>query len=278
MPDLIERGHIYIAQPPLYKIKIGREERYLKDDYERDQFMLKQALVDASLVPGGDGAPIQGEALAQLAKSYLVAEAVINRLARLIDADVLRAMLRGVRIDLANGDAARESADRLTALFPDGGLRVVARYDEKRERHRLVAERVRHGNVRMSVIDEDFVVSGDYRQIQETAKLLEGLIGAGAYVRRGDHQQPVTDFGQAMHWLLREVERTASVQRYKGLGEMNPEQLWETTMDPASRRLLKVQIEDAIAADEIFTKLMGDEVEPRREFIERNALIARLDV
>jgi DNA gyrase subunit B len=132
--------------------------------------------------------------------------------------------------------------------------------------------------VRTSVIDEDFVLSGDFRQLVAAAQLVEGLIGPGAYVQRGEHQTEVADFGQAVHWLRAEVERNATVQRYKGLGEMNPDQLWETTMDPGSRRLLKVQIEDAIAADEIFIKLMGDEVEPRRDFIEQNALVARLDV
>jgi DNA gyrase subunit B len=140
-------------------------------------------------------------------------------------------------------------------------------------------ERTRHGNVRMSTIDSEFVHSGDYDQIRSTADMLRGLVGEGASVQRGDKRQPVRDFGEAMKWLLGEVERSMSLQRYKGLGEMNPGQLWETTMDPGTRRLLKVQIEDSIAADEIFTKLMGDEVEPRRAFIESNALgVRNLDV
>ena len=140
-------------------------------------------------------------------------------------------------------------------------------------------ERTRHGNVRMSTIDTEFVHSGDYAQIQRTADMLRGLIGPGASVQRGDKRQPVADFAEAMKWLLGEVEKAMTLQRYKGLGEMNPSQLWETTMDPATRRLLRVQIEDGIAADEIFTKLMGDEVEPRRAFIESNALgVRNLDV
>ena len=155
---------------------------------------------------------------------------------------------------------------------------VSTRFDEKQERHRLVIERNVHGNTRTCVIDDDFVLSGDYHQILQTSQLLEGLIGPGAFIIRGDKQQAVKDFSELMDWLLAEVERTAALQRYKGWGEMNPEQLWETTMDPTTRRLLKVQIEDGIAADEIFAKLMGDEVEPRREFIENNALIARLDI
>jgi len=278
MPELIERGHIYIAQPPLYKVKVGKEERYLKDDHERDQFMLKQALVGATLHPREGAVPLEGDALAQLARSYLLAEAVINRLARLIDAEALHAILRGAKINLADAGNASASAAALVSMLEQDGMKVYARYDEKHERHQIIIERNRHGNVRISLIDEDFLVSGDYKQIVEAAQFVEGLIGTGAYVRRGEHQHAVTDFGSAVHWLRAEVERNASIQRYKGLGEMNPGQLWETTMDPASRRLLKVQIEDAIAADEIFTKLMGDDVEPRRDFIEQNALVARLDV
>ena len=278
MPELIERGHIYIAQPPLYKVKIGKDERYLKDDHERDQHLLRHALVGASLIPRSGGTPIEGEPLAQLAGSYRLAEAVIQRLSRIYDSNALHAIMNGLSIDLSTGDSARASAEKLTARLPAGSARVYARYEEKLERHQLVIERKHHGNTRVSLIDEDFLISGDYAQIAATSKLLDGLLGPGAEMRRGDHMQPVASFQQAMVWLLREVERNATTQRYKGLGEMNPSQLWETTMDPMARRLLRVQIDDGIAADEIFTKLMGDEVEPRREFIERNALIARLDV
>ncbi len=284
MRELVEHGHIYIAQPPLYKVKLGKSERYLKDDHERDQFMLAQALVGAALVPSRGAAPVRGEALEQLARSYLLAEAVIDRLSRIIDSEALRALTRGVKIDLSSPQAAGASALKLKEAMPpgkangNGGVNVRARYDEKNERHQILIERNHHGNIRSSVLDEDFFVSGDYRQIESTAKMLEGLIGPGAVASRDEKEQPVTDFAQAIRWLLGEVERGATVQRYKGLGEMNPEQLWETTMDPASRRLLKVQIEDGIAADEIFTKLMGDDVDPRRVFIEQNALVARLDV
>jgi DNA gyrase subunit B len=278
MPELLERGHIYIAQPPLYKVKIGKDERYLRDDYERDQHMLKQALVGAALHPREGAEPLQGDPLAQLAGTYLVAAAVIDRLSRLLDPGALRAILYGVQIDVSNADTARASAERLAKYFEGDEARVYQRYDERQERHQIVIERSRHGNARTTVLDEDFVFSGDYKQLRETAQLIEGLIGPGAYVQRGEHQQAVGDFGEAVNWLQREVERNAAVQRYKGLGEMNPDQLWETTMDPAVRRLLRVQIEDGIAADEIFTKLMGEEVEPRREFIEKNALVARLDV
>ncbi|MSQ71926.1 MAG: DNA topoisomerase (ATP-hydrolyzing) subunit B [Betaproteobacteria bacterium] len=278
MPDLVEHGHIYIAQPPLYRVKIAKSERYLKDNAERDQYMLSQALVGASLTPRSEAPSIQGEPLAQLAKAYLLAEAVINRLSKIIDPEALRALMRGVKVDLSGMLPAETSARVLRNAMNGNGVEIHARVDDKTERFKLVIERNHHGNLRTSVLDEEFFLTGDFRQIESTAQLLEGLTGPGAQVRRDEKVHPVTHFGEAISWLLAEVERSASIQRYKGLGEMNPEQLWETTMDPALRRLLKVQIEDGIAADEIFTKLMGDDVEPRRIFIEQNALGAQLDV
>jgi len=279
MPELVERGHIYIAQPPLFKSKLGKEERYLKDEHELNEFMLRQALVDASLLPAVQREPIRGEALAELAKSYLLTEAVIERVSRWIDRDVLIALLRGEQVDLTRRDLAEASARSLAAAMPGNGVRVTAHFDAKTERYQVRVERTRHGNVRVSAIDSEFVHSGDYAQIRSTAELLRGLVGVGAVVQRGERRQPISDFGEAMHWLLAEVQKSMVLQRYKGLGEMNPAQLWETTMDPATRRLLKVQIDDGIAADEIFTKLMGDEVEPRRAFIESNALgVRNLDV
>jgi DNA gyrase subunit B len=279
MPELVERGHIYIAQPPLYRAKLGKEERYLKDEHELNEFMLRQALVDATLHPGAGREPLVGDALAQLAKSYLLSEAVIERVSRLIDRQVLHAILDGARIDLDRRESAEASAEALQAAIGGDGVAVAPHFDQKTERYQVRVERTRHGNVRMSTIDTEFVHSGDYAQIRSTAELLRGLIGEGAAVQRGEKRQPVKDFAEAMKWLLGEVEKSMSLQRYKGLGEMNPGQLWETTMDPSTRRLLKVQIDDGIAADEIFTKLMGDEVEPRRAFIESNALgVRNLDV
>jgi DNA gyrase subunit B len=223
--------------------------------------------------------PIGGAALAQLAKSHLLSEAVIERVSRLIDREALLAILRGVQIDLSSRERAEASAEALEATIGADGIAVAPHFDQKTERYQVRIERTRHGNVRLSTIDTEFVHSGDYTQIRQTAELLRGLLGEGAYVRRGDKRQPVNDFAEAMRWLLAEVEKSMTLQRYKGLGEMNPEQLWETTMDVAARRLLRVQIEDGIAADEIFTKLMGDEVEPRRLFIENNALgVRNLDV
>jgi DNA gyrase subunit B len=279
MPELVERGHIYIAQPPLYKAKLGKEERYLKDEHELNEFMLRQALVDAALYPRAGGEPISGDALAQLAKSHLLSEAVIERVSRLIDRDALLAILRGVEIDLSGRARAEASAEALEAAIGGEGIAVAPHFDQKTDRYQVRVERTRHGNVRMTTIDTEFVHSGDYAQIRQTAELLRGLLGEGAYVQRGEKRQPVREFPEAMRWLLAEVEKSMSLQRYKGLGEMNPEQLWETTMDVGARRLLKVQIDDGIAADEIFTKLMGDEVEPRRAFIESNALgVRNLDV
>ncbi|HWA37324.1 MAG TPA: DNA topoisomerase (ATP-hydrolyzing) subunit B [Burkholderiales bacterium] len=279
MPELVERGHIYIAQPPLYKAKLGKEERYLKDEHELNEFMLRQALVDAALHPAAGRDAIAGDTLAGLAKSYLLSEAVIDRVSRVIDREALQAILRGIPIDLARRETAEASAEALEGAISGVGVAVAPHFDQKTERYQIKVERTRHGNVRMSTIDSEFVLSGDYAQIRQTAEMLRGLIGEGAYMQRGDKKQPVRDFPEAMRWLLAEVQRSMTLQRYKGLGEMNPEQLWETTMDVSARRLLRVQIEDGIAADEIFTKLMGDEVEPRRAFIESNALgVRNLDV
>jgi len=279
MPELVERGHIYIAQPPLFKAKLGREERYLKDEHELNAFMLRQALVDASLFPSAGQEPILGDVLAELAKSSLLAKAVVERLSSVIDKEVLDALLAGVQISLDSREAADVSAQALLGFLPTNSVRIGVHLDTKTERYQLRIERTRHGNIRTGTIDAEFVHSGDYAQIRRTAETLKGLVGEGAYVQRGERKHPVTDFAEAMKWLLAEVEKPMSLQRYKGLGEMNPSQLWETTMDPGTRRLLKVQIEDGIAADEIFTKLMGDEVEPRRAFIEMNALgVRNLDV
>jgi len=275
MPELVEGGHIYIAQPPLYKIKHGKSERYIKDDNELSQYLLTLALDGAALVPGPGAAAIRGEALETLARSFLASEAVIRRLGDFIDADVLHALIaHDIELRLDDAQSAQAGAEALRRAL-DTRLAVEAVWDEKTEGWQLRCEKMHHGNRRMSVIDEDFLVSGDYAQLRKTAVLLAGLVGPEATVRRGEKSQAVSSFAEAMRWLLDEVERNLGKQRYKGLGEMNPEQLWETTMDPQVRRLLKVQIEDAIVADEIFTTLMGDVVEPRRKFIEDNALYAK---
>src|SRR5256886_2403729 len=280
MRELLEKGYVYIAQPPLYKVKLGKQERYFKDDNERAQYMVTQALVGASIVPKTSAKQIEGKPLQQLALWYLSCEAIVARLSKTIDEEALAALRRGVKLDLSSSQSAGASALRLKQAMTENGngVNVRARYDEKHEQHQLVIERNHHGNTRTSALDEDFLQSGDYQNLDRLSQELRGAIGPGAMVMRDDKQQPVANFAEAMQWLMGEVEHSASTQRYKGLGEMNPDQLWETTMNPQSRRLLKVQIEDGIAAEEIFTKLMGDDVEPRRVFIEQNALVARLDV
>ena len=278
MPQLIERGYVYIAQPPLYKVKHGKTERYLKDDQEYNQFLLNMALTDAALTPRAGAEPISGPALENLARNWLATEAVIDRLSHLINPDVLQAVVRhNLALDLSSEAAARASAE-LIASYVNHGTRIVAKYDDIQERWMLRIERMHHGNLKVGLIDEDLLLSGDFMQLKRTAETLADLFGPGAVMARGEKKQAVAGFGEAMKWLLNEVERGISKQRYKGLGEMNPDQLWETTMDPKVRRLLRVQIDDAIAADEIFTTLMGELVEPRRAFIETNALNARIDI
>jgi DNA gyrase subunit B len=279
MRELVERGHIYIAQPPLYKIKHGKNEMYIKDDNELNAHLLKLGLDGASLTPAEGADPIHTDALAGLARTYLLAEAVIRRLTDWIDPTVLHAMLaHDLPLSVEDEAAARDSAQRLQAAVGTE-VSIEAVYNESAEAWTLDIARMHHGNRKLTQIDADFLRSGDYRIIRQATESISGLIQAGAIMRRGEKQQTVTSFADAIRWMLADVERGISKQRYKGLGEMNPEQLWETTMDPAVRRLLRVQIDDAIAADEIFATLMGDNVEPRRAFIEENALYARnLDV
>ncbi|WP_374501274.1 DNA topoisomerase (ATP-hydrolyzing) subunit B [Zoogloea sp.] len=279
MRELVERGHIYIAQPPLYKIKHGKNEMYIKDDNELNAHLLKLGLDGASLTPAEGADPIHTDALAGLARTYLLAEAVIRRLTDWIDPTVLHAMLaHDLPLSVDDEAAARDSAQRLQAAVGTE-VSIEAVYNESAEAWTLDIARMHHGNRKLTQIDADFLRSGDYRIIRQATESISGLIQAGAIMRRGEKQQAVTSFADAIRWMLADVERGISKQRYKGLGEMNPEQLWETTMDPAVRRLLRVQIDDAIAADEIFSTLMGDNVEPRRAFIEENALYARnLDV
>lgn len=272
MPELIERGHIYIAQPPLYKIKHGKKERYVKDDHELKQHMLSLALADAELYTGEEKPPLTGDTLEKIANEYILAEAVIERMSQMIDSNVMHALLRQPDVDLSSEQAAIDSATRLAARVKD--IEFAAEYDDLHERYRLKIMRMSHGNVLTSYLDNDFVESGDYAQIQKTAQVFEGLLSHGAYIQRGERKQSVSEFKQALEWMLEEAKKGVNVQRYKGLGEMNPSQLWETTMDPENRRLLRAQIEDSILTDEIFTTLMGDVVEPRRAFIEKNALRA----
>ena len=289
MPELIERGHIYIAQPPLYKEKHGKSEQYIKDDVELNQLLFKIALEQASIeTPSGE--KISGPALEDLAKNYQTIQAVVDRLARTMDEDALRAVADGVSLNFDTESSASDSAERLRKAFLENQAslsvtpEITVQKEERTDRYRLLLARRIHGNLKLSVLSSDFVASDDYQSLVKAAIALSGRVLAGSRVRRGDPEKSnkehvVQDFRGAFEWLLAEADRSISRQRYKGLGEMNPQQLWETTMDTTTRRLLRVQIEDAIMADQVFTTLMGDEVDPRRAFIEKNALIARnLDI
>jgi DNA gyrase subunit B len=279
MGELVERGHIYIAQPPLYKVKQGRDERYLKDEHELNEYLLQSALNNAQLTTREGGNVITGEALAQIAKEMVLTEAIVKRLAPLYDEVVLRSLQHMAKLDLTSQETAEAAAAELRGQLADYGCEIKVGYDQENATYRLEINKYLHGNLQCSIIDPELLASGDYRQIRKTADTLEGLLGEGASIKRGEKSMAVDSCKQALDWLLNEAKQNLNIQRYKGLGEMNPEQLWETTMDPQVRRLLKVQIDDAIAADEIFTTLMGDQVEPRRAFIEDNALRAgNLDV
>lgn len=285
MPELIERGHLYIAQPPLYKIKRAKQERYLKDDAELNAYLLQTALDDAAVFPTPETPPIMGVPLEILAKEYFGVVDVINRQSRRMFVSVLEQMLiePEVTTDLAH-DPVRlqawfDTLQRKLNRDPLGAWYSFTVTPMDEQRSRIAATETFHGVTTPREFTTDFFASSDYRTIVHLGRQLNGFFGEGAYVRRGERRFQVANLKQAIQWLLDEAKRGQSIQRYKGLGEMNPEQLWETTMDATVRRLLRVQIEDALAADLIFTTLMGDAVEPRREFIEQNALlVANLDV
>jgi len=282
MPELVERGHIYIAQPPLYKVKVGKHEQYLKDGTELDAFLLKVALQDAELHTDATGGTVlKGEAFETLARKYVLAENVIERLSNWMDFEALRVLAGGLAINLDSKEAAEAAAAAMQAALHEA--EVTSEYDARTDKLFLRISRRHHGNVRSSIINADFVHGADYEVLADAGRTFKGLVGEGALVKKGEGEKAkesqVADFRAAMAWLMQQAENSVGRQRYKGLGEMNPEQLWETTMDPTVRRLLRVQIEDAIEADRVFTMLMGDEVEPRRDFIETNALrAANIDV
>ena len=272
MPELVERGYIYIAQPPLYKAKLGKHERYLKDEQEKDQWLLGLALDKARIV--SDGRTLEGEELDKLAKQFMLAKNAIEQESRIIDASVLHAMLYADTLDVSDAEHTDRSIAALMPLLDEKEV-ALERLAGSEGGFFIKITRKLHGNVVVSYIDDKFLNSKNYQIISQTAALLKGVVGAGAKLYKGDNEYDVDGFENALEILMNAAQKNLSIQRYKGLGEMNPEQLWETTMDPAVRRLLKVRIEDAIAADEVFVTLMGDEVEPRRMFIETNALIAQ---
>ena len=282
MPELVERGHIYIAQPPLFKVKQGKHEQYLKDEQELDQYLLESAIKEATLLTKKGGSNLTGDALGEIARQMVLTEAVIRRIAPHYDEAVLRAILHVGAIDLTSEAKAEKVAQAIRERLINKSTEkseVIVSLDEETKSYKLAVNKFVHGNLESCVIDALFLSSGDYQQLLKTSQMLDGLVGEGAVIQRGEKSESISNFKEALDWLLGEAKHNLNIQRYKGLGEMNPEQLWETTMDPNVRRLLKVQIEDAISADEIFSTLMGDQVEPRRAFIENNALGAsNLDI
>ncbi|MGD8941271.1 MAG: DNA topoisomerase (ATP-hydrolyzing) subunit B [Gammaproteobacteria bacterium] len=287
MPELIERGHIYIAQPPLFKVKKGKQENYVKDEAELNEYLLQLALDNAKLYVGADVPPIVEVALETLAKQYLAVMATIDRLSRRYHANVLEKMIYMPRFDAANmadeGKTQQWFGEILTRLNVGDAQseRYELRLEKDPEQNMYVAQinQISHAVGDERPMHNDFFNSSEYRAFVALGEQLDGLLGEGAYVQRGERKKDIASFKEALRWLMDEARRGQHIQRYKGLGEMNPEQLWETTLDVNNRRLLQVQIEDAVAADEIFTTLMGDQVEPRREFIESNALDAEnLDI
>jgi len=287
MPELLERGHIYIAQPPLYKVKQGKNEQYIKDDNALNAYLLKLALENASIVLS-DGKIIDNDQLTSLSADYQTIQNIVDRLSKTMDEGALRGIANGVRLDLDTESSANISAEGLREYFATLDSRIarpeiITQKDERTERFRLMISRKVHGNTKISVIDSDFVHGADYSSLARASEALTNVLGSGAVVKRGDSEKnakeaSVKDFREAMEWLLSEAERGVSRQRYKGLGEMNAEQLWETTMNPESRTLKQVTVESAIEADVLFSMLMGDEVAPRRDFIEKNAKYAKVDV
>ena len=281
MTDLIERGHVYIAQPPLYKVKKGKQERYLKDDDELNAWLLNQAIDNARLMVNAEAPPIAGAALEDLARHYLSVMNVIQRLSRRIDEAILLEMMNigGLQEnDLNDREKLQRYINKLLILldkYKFTGSLYTARIVESEDAGvQICITRNQHGLDHDYVLDAELLASSDYAMIAALGNKLDSLLGEDAIIERNDKQLAVSSFHEVMQWLMAQARKGQNIQRYKGLGEMNPEQLWETTMNPETRRMLQVRVEDAIAADEVFTTLMGDQVEPRREFIESNALSA----
>jgi DNA gyrase subunit B len=287
MSELIERGHVYIAQPPLYKVKRGKQETYVKDDNELNQLLLASALEGASLHVNGSAPALSGMGFEGLARKYMEVQAIVKRWSQRYDDRLLDQLIYMPEVSPASFDRlewlrswAQDLNTRLNALA-DGTrtYRVEVRAASDGHASRVIVHKTEHGTASHKYLPREFFESAEYQRIADLARTLAGLIGEGAFVTRGNERQEVGSFKEAMKWLFDQAKKGQAIQRYKGLGEMNPEQLWETTINPETRRLLQVKIEDAVAADDIFTTLMGDQVEPRREFIEKNALaVTNLDI
>ncbi len=287
MPELIERGHLLIAQPPLYKMKRGKQERYIKDEGELTQYLLEASLEEASLETGQDGRVVSGSELQELAEAYYRIQAQMERLDRVFPLAILNQLIYLPRmrvLDMQDREAVEKWTEQLMQAleqFNNSRTSYVASVGEDTERHvhYPIISVINHGVTRDYAFGRDFFGSADYQAFADFAEKIDNLVKDNGRVIRGEKSERVTDLPEALEWLQKEALRGQSRQRYKGLGEMNPDQLWETTMDPDNRTMLRVTIEDAIAADQVFNTLMGDQVEPRREFIEENALaVANLDI
>ena len=287
MRELVDRGHIFIAQPPLYKIAKGKQHQYLKDDEALDQFLTQSALESASIVVNPEAPAISGSGLEQLVNDYRAVAVTINRLSRLYSEIVLWEMVYGLSLTLeqmkeesAVNVFCEQLSERLLSVAAKGSrYSVVVRKDQERQLYFPVVKLLSHGVESETEYHHEFFSSGEYRSLIALGETLNSLIEEDGYFQRGEKVLQTRVFADGLNWLMTEARKGYNIQRYKGLGEMNPEQLWETTMDPDVRRMLKVTVEDAIAADQMFTTLMGDQVEPRREFIEDNALsVANLDI
>ena len=286
MPVLIERGHIYIAQPPLYKVKKGKQETYVKDELELNALLLNTAIEGAAVHVNADAPPLSGLGLESLARKYVEVQAIVQRWARRYDERFLEQLIYVPKMTTDTFDRVDQLRDwcRHLELRLNGLDDVSRRYQVTVETlaaggHRIDVQRFEHGLSSAKHIPREFFDSAEYLRIAELAQTLADLMGHGAYVKRGDQRQDIASFKVAMNWLFDQAKKGQTIQRYKGLGEMNADQLWDTTINPETRRLMRVRIEDAVAADDIFTTLMGDAVEPRREFIEKNALqVSNLDI
>jgi DNA gyrase subunit B len=287
MPELIERGHVYIGLPPLYKVKQGKQEMYMKDDAALNAWLISSAVDNAALAYAADAPPVTGEALEALLRDYQLALDQVARLGNRCDAAVWLAMLEHTPLEpsLWTDPAALQGwLDGLARRLAATGLgkphyRLQARAATDTQPAAIQVTREQHGLEHIWVLPQPFFNGSEYRPLLGVAQQLAGLVQPGAEARRGNASRGVLDFAEARSWLLEEAKKGRSIQRFKGLGEMNPEQLWETTVNPETRRMLQVGIEDAVAADQMFSMLMGEAVEPRREFIEANALqVANLDI
>lgn len=288
MPEIIERGHVYIAQPPLYKIKKGKQESYLKDDVALTQYLTNIALDNASLNPTEDAAPIFGSVLEELVKQFQAVQSMIVRLSRVLPEALLQQLIYCDILkleDMSSQSILAEKAEGLVKTLNDDAVDGVNFsfnvVEDEEQTHSYMIQIVlrQHGIDNIYDLDYSFINSSEYAMLRDLNGAINGLIQETGFVKRGEKVKPIATFEEGINWLMDEAKRGQYIQRYKGLGEMNPDQLWETTMDPDSRRMLQVSIEDAIAADQLFTTLMGDQVEPRRAFIEENALkVMNLDV